>query len=211
MASARLAGSRSCPRTAEVVVCEPGFCTPRMIPINSGPQMVGTARTLDLREPDALAVNRVLHALTPGDVLVIQVAGGLHAPVGAVTAAAAIAQGAAGIVVEGPVTDASALCDVQDRLPVFATGLTARTTKRTGHLGDDVLDCEVKVDGVTVRPGDLVLGDRQGVLVLPPEGPGDEILRAALESDQGETSLLARIAAGEDLRVLLSGQARLAR
>lgn len=184
---------------------EDGFCTPRMAPINEGPQMVGPARTLDLREPDALAVNRALHTLRPGDVLVIRVASGLHAPVGAVTAAAAIAQGAAGIVVDGPVTDADALRRVQDRLPVFATGLIARTTKRTGSLGDDVLDCEVEIDGVTVRPGDLVLGDRQGVLVLPPTGPGNEVLQAALASDWGEPALLARIAAGEDLRELLPG------
>ncbi|WCE40457.1 RraA family protein [Brevibacterium sp. BDJS002] len=184
---------------------EEGFCTPRMVPINAGAQMVGPARTLDLREPDALAVNRALHGLNPGDVLVIRVASGIHAPVGAVTAAAAIAQGAAGIVVDGPVTDVCALHDVQDRLPVFATGLIARTTKRTGRLGDDVLDCAVDIDGVMVSPGDLVLGDRQGVLVLPPAGPGDEILQAALASDRGESALLARIAAGEDLRELLPG------
>lgn len=184
---------------------EEGFCTPRMVPINAGAQMVGPARTLDLREPDALAVNRALHGLNPGDVLVIRVASGIHAPVGAVTAAAAIAQGAAGIVVDGPVTDVCALHDVQDRLPVFATGLIARTTKRTGRLGDDVLDCAVDIDGVMVSPGDLVLGDRQGILVLPPTGPGDEILQAALASDRGESALLARIAAGEDLRELLPG------
>lgn len=184
---------------------EDGFCTPRMVPINAGPQMVGRARTLDLREPDALAVNRALHGLNPGDVLVIRVASGIHAPVGAVTAAAAIAKGAAGIVVDGPVTDSEALRLVQGKLPVFATGLIARTTKRTGSLGDDALDCEVDIDGVTVKPGDLVLGDRQGVLVLPPAGPGDEILQAALASDRGESALLARIAAGEDLRELLPG------
>nr|WP_275901963.1 RraA family protein [Brevibacterium zhoupengii] len=184
---------------------EDGFCSQTMAPINAGPQMVGVARTLDLREPDALAVNRALHALAPGDVLVIRVAGGLHAPVGAVTAAAAIAQGAAGMVVDGPVTDVVALRAVQDQLPVFATGLTARTTKRSGNLGDGVLDCEVEVGGVKVRPGDLVLGDAQGVLVLPPDGPGDEILQAALDSDRGEGELLAKIAAGGDLRVLLPG------
>ncbi|GAA1947727.1 4-hydroxy-4-methyl-2-oxoglutarate aldolase [Brevibacterium antiquum] len=184
---------------------EDGFCTPRMVPINEGPQMIGPARTLDLREPDALAVNRALHSLNPDDVLVIRVAGGRHAPVGAVTAAAAIAKGAAGIVVDGPVTDSEALRIVQDKLPVFAMGLIARTTKRTGSLGDDVLDCEVEIGGVTVKPGDLVLGDRQGILVLPPTGPGDEILQAALASDRGESALLARIAEGEDLRELLPG------
>lgn len=53
------------------------------------------------------------------------------------------------------------------------------------------------------------LGDRQGVLVLPPEGPGDEILQAALDSDRSEPALLAKIAAGEDLRGSVPGEVRI--
>lgn len=186
---------------------EDGFCEQDLRPINSGPQMVGRARTLDLTQPDAFAVNRALLALEPGDVLVIRVAGRGHAPVGAVTAHAAIAQGAAGIVVDGPVTDQAALRELQDRLPVFATGLTARTTKRSGALAgeaDGALDRAIEIAGVTVRPGDLVLGDAQGVLVLGPEGPGDEVLDAALASDAAEPALVARIESGEPLSAILA-------
>lgn len=186
---------------------EEGFCDQDLRPMNSGPQLVGRARTLDLTEPDAFAVNRALLALEPGDVLVIRVAGRGHAPVGAVTAHAAIAQGAAGIVVDGPVTDQAALRELQDRLPVFATGLTARTTKRSGTLAgeaDGALDRVIEVAGVSVRPGDLVLGDAQGILILPPEGPGDEVLDAALASDAAEPALVARIASGEPLSAILA-------
>ena len=186
---------------------EDGFCEQDLRPINSGPQMVGRARTLDLTQPDAFAVNRALLALEPGDVLVIRVAGRGHAPVGAVTAHAAIAQGAAGIVVDGPVTDQAALRELQDRLPVFATGLTARTTKRSGALAgetDGALDRAIEIAGVTVRPGDLVLGDAQGVLVLGPEGPGDEVLDAALASDAAEPALVARIESGEPISAILA-------
>lgn len=56
-----------------------------------------------------------------------------------------------------------------------------------------------------IRLHPLVLGDPQGILVPPPEGPGDEILQAALASDRGEPELLAKIAAGENLRGLLPG------
>lgn len=186
---------------------EDGFCDQDLRPINSGPQMVGRARTLDLTQPDAFAVNRALLALEPGDVLVIRVAGRGHAPVGAVTAHAAIAQGAAGIVVDGPVTDQAALRELQDRLPVFATGLTARTTKRSSALAgesDGALDRAIEIAGVTVRPGDLVLGDAQGILVLGPEGPGDEVLDAALASDAAEPALVARIESGEPLSAILA-------
>ncbi|UTX52879.1 RraA family protein [Leucobacter aridicollis] len=186
---------------------EDGFCDQDLRPMNRGPQLVGRARTLDLTEPDAFAVNRALLALEPGDVLVIRVAGRGHAPVGAVTAHAAIAQGAAGIVVDGPVTDQAALRELQDRLPVFATGLTARTTKRSGALAGEVdgaLDRVIEVAGVTVRPGDLVLGDAQGILILPPEGPGDDVLDAALASDAAEPALVARISSGEPLSAILA-------
>ncbi|KAM9864329.1 hypothetical protein ACIFOC_02882 [Leucobacter aridicollis] len=186
---------------------EEGFCDQDLRPMNSGPQLVGRARTLDLTEPDAFAVNRALLALAPGDVLVIRVAGRGHAPVGAVTAHAAIAQSAAGIVVDGPVTDRAALRELQDRLPVFATGLTARTTKRSGALAgetDGALDRAIEVAGVSVRPGDLVLGDAQGILILPPEGPGDDVLDAALASDAAEPALVARIASGEPLSAILA-------
>lgn len=186
---------------------EEGFCDQDLRPVNSGPQLVGRARTLDLTEPDAFAVNRALLALEPGDVLVIRVAGRGHAPVGAVTAHAAIAQGAAGIVVDGPVTDQAALRELQERLPVFATGLTARTTKRSGALAgeaDGALDRVIEVAGVSVRPGDFVLGDAQGILILPPEGPGDEVLDAALASDAAEPALVARIASGEPLSAILA-------
>ena len=127
---------------------EEGFCEQDLRPVTSGPQLVGRARTLDLTQPDAFAVNRALLVLEPGDVLVIRVAGRGHAPVGAVTAHAAIAQGAAGIVVDGPVTDQAALRELQDQLPVFATGLTARTTKRSGALAnepDGALDRTIEI------------------------------------------------------------------
>lgn len=185
---------------------EDGFCDQELRPINRGPQLVGPARTLDLTAPDAFAVNRALLALMPGEVLVIRVAGRAHAPVGAVTAQAAIARGAAGIVVDGPVTDEDALRAVQDVLPVFAMGLTARTTKRSGALAelDDAHGRTITVAGVTVHQGDLVLGDAHGVLVLPPDGPGDDILAAALASDAAEPELIARIRAGQPLDELLA-------
>lgn len=184
-------------------ILDTGFCDPGLTPVALGARLAGPARTVHLSEPDALAVNRAILALEPGEVLVLQVDSGRHAPVGAVTATALLARGAAGVVVEGPVTDRAALAALADRLPVYSRGLTARTTKRTGRLPASAVDAPVVVGGVGVRPGDLVLGDEHGVLILPPGGPGDDVLQGALASDRAEPELLRRITAGEPLEELL--------
>lgn len=184
---------------------EDGFCDPgiaRVQPVAR--RMVGVAHTLHLATPDALAVNRALLELPAGGVLVLEVAGGAHAPVGAVTAAVAVARQAAGIVVEGPVTDAAQLRSsaVADLLPVYSRGLTSRTTKRLG-TSNDGLRRPVRVGGVTVRTGDIVLGDENGVLVIDPATLDPDLIERARRSDEEEPALLYRIARGADLARLL--------
>lgn len=183
---------------------EEGFCRSDIAPVGrSSRRMVGHARTLDLRVPDAIAVNDALISAKVGEVLVIRVEGAHHAPVGAVTAAAARARGLEGIVVDGPVTDRTALEHLSEVLPIYSTGFTARTTKRLGSLtgGGDV---QITVGGVRVHPGDIVVGDEHGILILPPEGPGDELLERAHASDTSEPALLSRIESGVELSTILA-------
>ncbi|WP_026372867.1 RraA family protein [Agrococcus lahaulensis] len=181
---------------------EKGFCGPGIRAVGDVRRTAGIARTLELAEPDALAVNEALLALQPGDMLVIAVASGVHAPVGAVTTAGARAQGAVGIVVDGPVTDVRVLADRARDLPVWSTGTTARTTKRLGRPVR--LDVPVSIGDATVRPGDVVAGDEHGVLVLRPEEVEQRLLDEARASDEAEPTLLARIAAGEPLETLIA-------
>ncbi len=146
-------------------------------------------------------MNRALLALHPGAVLVVDMSGDhRHAPVGAVTAAAATAQGAAGVVVDGVATDLLELRATG--LPVFARGTSCLTTKRVHHAGSAV-NVPVMCGGVEVRPGDWVLGDDNGVIVLSPEVLAG-VLEQALASDAAEPALLARIAAGEPLESVLA-------
>lgn len=179
---------------------EDGFCDPRIRRVGPAPRMSGIALTVDLTVPDAVAVNRALLEAAPGDVLVIRVAGGRHAPVGAVTVAAAIAQGVAGIVIDGPVTDLTAVREAG--LPVYSDGSTCVTTKL---LGSEVatIGGTVDIGGVGVRRGDLVMGDENGILILPPEGVSADILERARRSDAAEPGLIQRIASGEPLESLL--------
>jgi len=183
---------------------EEGFCSSEIHAIVPSARMVGIASTARIPDADAVAVNHALLRLHPGEVLVLDMDGDRqHAPVGAVTGAAARARGAAGILVDGPVTDVVELNEANDggALPVFARGTTRLTTKRHAS-GRAQFDVPVSVGGVTVRPGDIVLGDDNGVVVLAPEVAAAVVLQA-VESDAAEPKILNRIAAGEPLEGIL--------
>lgn len=184
---------------------EDGFCSPEIRRMVAGARMVGIAATALVRNADAGSVNRAILRLRPGEVLVLDMGGDReHAPVGAVTAAAALAQGAAGILLDGPMTDVeelnAATCG-NGTLPIFARGSTCLTTKRKG-TGDADFDVPVMAGGVTVYPGDIVLGDANGALVLPPSA-AERIIDQALTSDAEEPEILRQIAAGEPLEQIL--------
>ncbi|SAL07387.1 diguanylate cyclase [Caballeronia arationis] len=180
---------------------EHGFADSRIRAQVANVKIVGRAVTLKLTSPDAIAVNRALAKLVKGDVLVIDMNGDhAHAPVGAVTACAALVAGAKAIVVDGVVTDVLELRETG--LPVFARGTSLLTTKRL-DAGDAVFNEPVQCGGVFVRPGDLVLADDNGVLFLD-AGTASEVIEEALASDRAEPALLARLRAGEPLRDVLS-------
>jgi regulator of RNase E activity RraA len=180
---------------------EDGFLDPAIRSLLDGVKVAGPAVTVRIAENDAYAMNRSLLQLYPGAVLVVDMSGDhRHAPVGAVTAAAATAQGAAGVVVDGVATDILELRATG--LPVFARGTSCLTTKRVRSAGSAV-NVPVQCGGVQVNPGDWVLGDDNGVIVLSAKAAAD-ILGLALDSDAAEPALLARIAAGEPLESVLA-------
>jgi len=180
---------------------EDGFVDPAIRSLLDGVKVAGPAVTVRIAENDAYAMNRSLLELYPGAVLVVDMSGDhRHAPVGAVTAAAATAQGAAGVVVDGVATDILELRTTG--LPVFARGTSCLTTKRVRSAGSAV-NVPVQCGGVQVNPGDWVLGDDNGVIVLSAEAAAD-VLGLALDSDAAEPALLARIAAGEPLESVLA-------
>ena len=180
---------------------EEGFVSPAIQSLLANVKIAGPAVTVRIADHDAIAMNRALLALTPGDVLVVDMLGDQqHAPVGAVTAAAALAQGAAAVVVDGVATDVLELR--QTGLPVFARGTSCLTTKRL-HGSGSAVNVPVQCGGATVNPGDLVLGDDNGLIVLAPDAARD-VLGKALASDAAEPDILARIASGEPLESILS-------
>ncbi|MEW1797573.1 MULTISPECIES: RraA family protein [Streptomyces] len=181
---------------------EQGFLDLSVQRLGLARRMIGIAATLALHEPDAATVNRAIVALRPGEVLVIDTGGDhTHAVVGAVTAAAARARGASGIVVDGAVTDIDALQDPRTGLPVHARGTTCLTTKRLdGERGHRQVP--VEVGGARIEPGDVILGDANGVIALAPDTLAG-VLHLTERSDRAEPGLLRRIGEGAPLDEIL--------
>lgn len=179
---------------------EDGFVSAEIRSMLSAVKVVGRAVTLSVIDADAIAVNRALASLQDGDVLVIDMNGDRrHACVGTVTACAARARGARAIVVDGVVTDILELREAG--LPVFARGTSLLTTKLHGNA-ESRLNVPVQCGGVEVHPGDLVLGDDNGLLILPSRALA-AVIDQALASDHAEPGLLERLQAGEPIELVL--------
>ncbi|MDR2103358.1 MAG: RraA family protein [Treponema sp.] len=150
-----------------------GFMAPKMKPINRQSKLAGPACTVRLIGKDSTPLYYAIKHGKPGSVLVIDRCGDdTYACVGEMVAFCAEIRGFAGIVIDGPATDSLAL--ERSGFPVFCTGISVVTTNVFGLTGD--YDKPVNCAGAVVHPGDIVLGDADGVVVLSPEE-----LPAALE------------------------------
>lgn len=124
---------------------------------------VGTAFTVRLPSMDSTALHYAIDQIEEGHVLVIDMQGITdRACVGAMVAFAALQRGVAGIVIDGMATDRNDLIDFG--LPVFAKGISPRTTRLLGVEGS--LNVPVSIGGATVNPGMLVIADSDGVVFL---------------------------------------------
>ena len=134
----------------------------RIAPISSSMKLAGPAITVDVRPGDNLMIHAALAIAQPGDVLVIDgKADQTSALMGAIMMNQAKAIGLAGVVIDGAVRDALELRMLG--FPVFATGFNPNgPTKRISGR----VNWPVSVGGVTVNPGDLVVGDADGVVVI---------------------------------------------
>ncbi|ATZ93989.1 RraA family protein [Dickeya fangzhongdai] len=138
-------------------------------------QMVGNVVTVKLCPPDGGVLREALLLSQPGDVLVIDASDEEErACWGELRALAARVKGLAGVVVAGAVTDSRALRQLG--LPVFCKGVSAITTRTLGTAG--AVNVPVTVAGVTVQPGDVAIGDDDGVFILSPSAARDWLEKA---------------------------------
>jgi regulator of RNase E activity RraA len=183
-----------------------GFMDPGVRCLLPNHRIAGTAVTVRCFGPDTAIVHYALGKLRAGDVLVIDRAGDLrHAACGGGVAFAAREAGCIGIIIDGMATDIDELREYG--LPVWARGLSTITGKRLFLHGE--FATPVSCGGVAVTPGDAILADENGVLVMPPSDIGAAAERAIAMQDAEKLSL-GRIAKGERLPDLNGTNARIA-
>jgi RraA family protein len=136
--------------------------------------MAGTAVTARSRGGDNLTYLRALEFCRPGDVLVIDAGGDLaNAVVGGILSYYAAHIGVVGVVVDGAVRD---VAEIRERdFPIYARGVTHRGPYKDGP-GE--INVPVSVGGMVVNPGDIVVGDQDGLLAIPQPGVQQLIERA---------------------------------
>ncbi|MGO1077847.1 RraA family protein [Inquilinus sp. CA228] len=141
-----------------------GFMHHGIHPLLRGKRVVGTAVTVAIPGPDSTLLHHATGLLRPGDILVVDRLGDdRHACWGGGVTVAAKAAGAVAGIVDGPCTD---LAEIEESdFPIWARGISPITT-RLYDLGGG-LNIPVACGGVVVMPGDAILADDSGVLVLP--------------------------------------------
>jgi regulator of RNase E activity RraA len=136
--------------------------------------MAGTAVTARSRGGDNLTYLRALEFCRPGDVLVIDAGGDLaNAVVGGILTFYADRIGLAGVVIDGAIRD---VAEIRSRdFPVYARGVTHRGPYKDGP-GE--INVPISVGGMVVNPGDILLGDQDGLLAIPPQDAAELIVKA---------------------------------
>ena len=158
--------------------------------LKPAPRIVGTAVTVSIPAMDSTLLHHAMGLLRPGDVLVVDRLGDdRHACLGGGVAFAAKVAGAVAAIVDGPCTDLSEIEECG--LPVWCRGISPVTT-RLLDLGG-AMNRPVTCGGVVVRPGDAILADESGVLVLSPGEVAElaDIAVARQERGLGRRPLIA--------------------
>ncbi len=163
-------------------------------PVAPAMRVVGPAFTVQVPAGDNLMIHRAIYAAAPGDVLVVSTSGGLEWGYwGDILNTAAIAQRLGGLVIDGGVRDVAGLCAMP--FPVFSNGISINGTIK-GFDAIAWVRQPIRIGNVVVHQGDMIVGDRDGVVALPAGKVSDALERgSARETD--EASKIARIRAGE--------------
>jgi 4-hydroxy-4-methyl-2-oxoglutarate aldolase len=162
-------------------------------PLQSEATLLGPAVTVKTEGRDSIVCHKVIDFIQPGDVIVVDRGGDqTYACWGEMTTLAARLAGAAGVLVDGPVTDVQILR--RDPMPIFCHGTSVLTTQFLGTGGG--INVPVVCGGVIVNPGDLIFGDANGVLVIPPTKV-EELLTITLEEEKIDAEWREGLLAGK--------------
>ena len=167
----------------------------RIAPLSPKTRLAGTAFTVEVRPGDNLMIHAAMQIAKPGDVLVIDGKGDTTcALMGTIMMNACIQLGIAGVVIDAAVRDSEEIVELG--FPVYAVGTNPNGPTKfvPGRLNHPVC-----VGGVTVHPGDLVIGDADGVTILE-RAKAPFMLQLAAKKVADEQARIAALKLGKDLR-----------
>jgi 4-hydroxy-4-methyl-2-oxoglutarate aldolase len=172
-----------------------GFMDPGLRAMQSDVRIAGPAVTVRAPGMDGTIVGYALGQVRPGDVLVIDRCGDhRHAAFGGLVAYACKVAGLAGVIIDGVATDIGEVR--QYKVPLWCRGLSAVTTKRIGLAGEFCVP--VSCGGVAVNPGDVIIADECGIVVME-RGQAEAAADRAIGMQEAEVASRKRLDAGEKL------------
>lgn len=133
-------------------------------PLNKA-RLLGPAFTVKVPEGDNLMFHKAMDMAKPGDVIVIDAGGDCSRSIfGALMINYCKARGLAGVIIDGAIRDSEELAELD--FPVYACGVTPNGPYKNGP-GE--INTVISFGGKVVRPGDIIVGDADGIIVIPPE------------------------------------------
>ena len=163
-------------------------------PLNRNFRLSGRAFTIYMRPCDTVkgSVGDYIDDVNPGDIVVLDNSGRMDATVwGDILTTQAKRRGIGGTVIHGVCRDYDR--SIELNYPVFSRGVTMRTGK--DRVQADGYNVPISLGEVRVNPGDILVGDGDGVLVVPKERE-DEVLNIALEVAEAEVHIRTAIESG---------------
>ena len=180
--------------SATAVISDNLFRLPGAIgirPFHRGGVMAGTALTVQTRAGDNLMIHKALDLVRPGDVIVVDGDGDTtRALIGEIMATIASTRGSAGLVINGAIRDAGAIG--KSDFPVFARAAIHRGPYKNGP-GE--INVSVSIGGLVINPGDIVVGDDDGVVAFP-QAIAATLLQAVRAQEKKEADILKSIHEG---------------
>jgi regulator of RNase E activity RraA len=160
-------------------------------PFHKGGRILGRAFTVKTAPGDNLMVHKAIDMAAPGDVIVVDAGGAQrNAIIGEIMSTLAASKKIAGFVIDGPIRDVDSLG--KSSFPVFARSISHRGPYKEGP-GE--INVTVSVDGMVVHPGDIIVGDYDGVFAIRPE-IADELAALVKAVEKKEKDILKQIAKG---------------
>jgi len=161
----------------------------RVRPMHAGSGLAGTAVTVKTRPGDNLMIHKAVDVAEPGDVIVVDGGGDLtNALIGELIVSHARARGVVGFVINGAARDLDVIGT--GSFPIYAAGVSHRGPYKDGP-GE--VNVSIALDGMIIEPGDIIIGDLDGVVSIPRLGAG-EIFEACLAQMNKEENILRAIA-----------------